>query len=200
MWGAAHPPAPSSAVAQGFGPGQTREYIEQTHLANRSKSTVQNYKLTIHIPLFGGPDTNISDEYFAYKQMADRCGITDVRYVSQRAQTQKKYYVAPCGCAGENIPLKEWSTMSERAFSNVTNGKAQCDRITYLPKLYTRTCQPIPFSIRHCFVSSYNTEQRHAEEINKIFPVNRKFALKTYRWSLLQGLSLKSKEKRRAHT
>jgi hypothetical protein len=33
MWGAAHPPAPSSAVAEGFGPGQTREYIEQKHLA-----------------------------------------------------------------------------------------------------------------------------------------------------------------------
>ena len=37
MWGAAHPPAPASAVAQGFGPGQAREYIEEKHRACRSQ-------------------------------------------------------------------------------------------------------------------------------------------------------------------
>ena len=179
IWGAAHPPAHSSAVAKGFKPGQSRLYMEEKHHANLSRSTPQNYRLTSNISLFGGKDTNISDEYFAYKMLVDRCGITNIRYASEGEETPKKFYVAPYGCAGEKTPLKEWSTMSAPEFCKLTNAsgaKAQRDRITYIPKLYTRACQPIPFSICHCFVSNYDTEQRYAKELNKRVPVNRKFA------------------------
>jgi hypothetical protein len=57
-----------------------------------------------------------------------------------KKQSQKKFYIAPYRLAGENIPLKQWSIMSDAAFCNASGAKAQRDRITYLPKLYTRTC------------------------------------------------------------
>ena len=179
MWGAAHPPAPSSAVAQGFGPGQSREYIEEKHRANQSGSAVRDYKLSGHTSLFGGADTNLSDEYFAYKKMADRYGITGIRYASEPAEMHKSYYVAPLGRAGEDVPLREWTTMSDAAFSDVASAsgaKAQRDRITYIPKHYRRTSRPIPFSGVHCFLSSYDEEKRHADELNAKFPPDRKFA------------------------
>ena len=179
MWGAAHPPAPSSAVAQGYGQGQTRDYIEEKHKANCSGDAIRDYKLTGHTSLFGGSDTNLSDEYFAYKKMADRYGITSIRYASEPTEMHKSYYVAPSGRVGEDLSLSEWSTMSDAAFSDVasaTGAKSQRNRITYIPKLFRRTCQPVPFSGVHCFVSSYDEEKRHADELNAKFPPSRKFA------------------------
>ena len=49
------------------------------------------------------------------------------------------------------------------------------NRIAYTLQVFTRTCQPIPFSAVHFFVSSYTKEHKHAEEINEMYPPNRKF-------------------------
>ena len=199
MWGAAHPPAPSSAVAQDFGPGKTREYIEEKHRAKRSGSAIRDYKLTGHTSLFGGPDTNLSDEYFAYKKMADRYGITGIRYASEPAEMHKSYYVGPLGRAGEDVPLSEWTTMSDAAFSDVASAsgaKAQRDRITYIPKHFSRTCRPVPFSGVHCFVSSYDEEKRHADQLNAKFPPGRKFA-RDIRLELVSGTLFEKPKKKK---
>ena len=181
MWGAAHPPAPASAVPQGFGPGQAREYIEEKHRACRSERALPDYRLTGHTALFGGPDTNLSDEYFAYKKMADRYGITGVRYASEPVEMQKSYYVGPREedrARGDYLSDK-WSTMSAADFSDVASApgaKGQRDRITYMPKHFSRACRPVPFSGVHCFVSSYDQEKRHADKLNAEYPPDRKFA------------------------
>ena len=201
MWGAAHPPAPTSAVAQGYGQGQTRDYIEEKHRANRSGDTIRDYKLTGHTSLFGAPDTNLSDEYFAYKKMADRYGITSIRYASEPTEMHKSYYVAPSGRVGEDLSLSEWSTMSDAAFSDVasaTGAKSQRNRITYIPKLFRRTCQPVPFSGVHCFVSSYDEEKRHADELNAKFPPSRKFA-RDIQLGLYSGTFFEKPKKRRGN-
>ena len=181
MWGAAHPPAPASAVAQGYGPGQAREYIEEKHRARRSERALPEYRLTGHTSLFGGPDTNLSDEYFAYKKMADRYGITGIRYASEPEEMQKSYYVAPTEeeRAGGGCLSDKWSAMSGADFSDVASApgaKGQRDRITYMPKYFRRTCRPVPFSGVHCFISSFEEEKRHADQLNAKYPRARKFA------------------------
>ena len=181
MWGAAHPPAPASAVAEGFGPGQTREYIEARHQACRSGRPIPDYRLTGHTSLFGGPDTNLSDEYFAYKKMADRYGVTGIRYASEPAEMQKSYYVAPTedDRARGGYLADKWSTKSAAEFSDIASvpgARGQRDRITYMPKHFRRTCQPVPFSGVHCFISSYDEEKKHADQLNTKYPHERKFA------------------------
>ena len=198
MCAAGHRPAPASAVAQGFERGQTREYIEQKHRA-MSAFPVRDYRLTDHTSLFGELDTNISDEYFAYKKMADRCGITDTQYVSEMAEMRKTFYVAPLGCAGKNVQLREWTTMPAEDFNNFASSrgiKAQRDRIIYLPKLYTRACQPIPFSVVHIYISNFNEEQKRAEELNAKFPRTRKFG-RDVEMELISGTFYEKSRKRK---
>ena len=176
MWGAAHPPAPSASVAQGFKPGETREYVETKHGANRSGRAVPEYTLVGQASLFGGQEANLADEYFAYKNMADRYGVTSVRYATEAGTSRKSYYVGPPGRVGEDAPLSEWTTMTNATFSDVASAsgaKAQRDRITYAPKLFRRVSQPVPFSAVHVFVSSYDEEQKHAERLNTEFPRDR---------------------------
>ena len=168
--------SPLLAVAEGFEPGQTRAYVEQQHSANMSGRVVPNHKLTSSVPLFGKPDTNISDEYFVYKKMADRYRVTEVRYTDEGSEMHKTYYMAPYSTDGMKMPLSEWTAMSSKEFSDIKCVDAKRDSITYFPKLYTRACQPIPFSVVHCAVSNYNTEQRRSKEINTKFPHSRKFA------------------------
>jgi hypothetical protein len=199
MFAAGHRPAPSSAVAQGFERGQTREYIEQKHRANTSGVPVRDYRLTDHTSLLGEPDTNISDEYFAYKKMATRYGITDIQYVSETAEMRKTFYIAPLGCAGESVQLREWTTMPAEAFNYIAMSrgvKAQRDRIIYLPKLYTRACQPIPFSVVHNYVSNFNEEQKRAKELKAKFPRTRKFG-RDVEMELVSGTFYEKSRKRK---
>ena len=179
MWGAAHPPAPAASVAQGFGPGETRDYVETKHGANRSGRAVPEYTLVSQASLFGGQEANLADEYFAYKKMADRYGVTDVRYATEAGTSRKSYYVGPPGRVGENAPLSEWTTMTDAAFSDVASAsgaRAQRDRITYAPRHFRRVSQPVPFSAVHVFVSSHDEEQKHAERLNTEFPRDRAIA------------------------
>ena len=179
MWGAAHPPVPSAVVAQGFKPGETRDYVEEKHGANRSGRAVPDYRLVGQASLFRGQEANLADEYFAYKKMADRYGVTGVRYATESGERQKSYYVGPSGRVGEDARLSEWTTMTDAAFSDVASAggtKAQRDRITYVPKHFRRVSQPVPFSAVHVFVSSYDEEQKHAGQLNAEFPRNRAIA------------------------
>ena len=150
MWAAGHPPAPKSAIAEGFKPGEARKNIEKIHRSNQAGKELKDYKLTSITSLFGHSDTNISDEYFSYKKMADKYGITDIKYISEAAETHKMHYAAPLGRAGESLSLSEWTSMSAADYAEVRNAqhgvKAQHDRIVYTRKLLTRTCQPIPFA------------------------------------------------------
>ena len=173
MWGAAHPPAPSSAVPLGYKAGESRDYIEEKHGANRSGRDVPEYRLVGHASLFGCRESNLADEYFAYKKMADRYGVTDVRYATESGDSRKSYYVGPAGRAGEDTRLSEWTTMTDAAFSDVASAsgaKAQRDRITYAPKHFRRVSRPIPFFAVHVFVSSYERERMHADALNAEFP------------------------------
>lgn len=179
MWGAAHPPAPSSAAARGFKPGETRRYIEEIHSAHRSAGAVPEYRLVGRASLFGGQEANLANEYFAYKKMADRYGVTDVRYATETGESRKSYYVGPSGRVGEDARLNEWTTMTDADFSDVASGsgaRAQRDRITYAPKHFRRVSQPIPFSAVHVFVSSHEQEQMHADALNAEFPSDRAIA------------------------
>ena len=179
MWGAAHPPASSASVAQGFKPGETRDYVETKHGANRSGRAVPEYTLVGQASLFGGQQANLADEYFAYKKMADRYGVTGVRYATEAGTSRKSYYVGPPGRVGEVAPMSEWTTMTDATFSDVASAsgaRAQRDRITYAPKLFRRVSQPVPFSAVHVFVSSHDEEQKHAERLNTEFPRDRTIA------------------------
>ena len=179
MWGAAHPPAPPASVAQGFKPGETRDYVETKHGANRSGRAVPEYTLVGQASLFGGQEANLADEYFAYKKMADKYGVTGVRYATEAGASRKSYYVGPPGRVGEDAPLSEWTTMTDATFSDVASAsgaRGQRDRITYAPKLFRRVSQPVPFSAVHVFVSSYDEEQKHAERLNTEFPRDRTIA------------------------
>ncbi len=179
MWGAAHPPAPSASVAQGFRPGETRDYVETKHGAKRSGRAVPDYTLVGQASLFGGQEANLADEYFAYKKMADRYGVTGVRYATEAGTSRKSYYVGPPGRVGEGARLSEWTTMTDATFSDVASAsgtRAQRDRVTYAPKHFRRVSQPVPFSAVHVFVSSHDEEQKHAERLNTEFPRDRTIA------------------------
>ena len=199
MWGAAHPPAPASALAQGMGQGRARDYIEAKHQAKRSASAVREYRLNSPVALFGTSETNLSDEYFAYKKMSDRYRVTGIRYASEPTANQKSYYAGPPGCVGHDAPRDEWTAMSAADFSDIASAggaKALRDRVTYVPKSYRRACQPVPFAGVHCFVSSFDSEQMHADRLNAEFPPHRKFS-RELRLELIAGTLFKSPGKKR---
>ena len=76
--------------------------------------------------MFGDPDTNISDEYFAYKRMADKYGITDIKYMSDTGGMHRMYCIAPVGHDGDNAPLSEWKTIPALNYSDIASAKTRC--------------------------------------------------------------------------